>query len=134
MVNIERLTRLMRHVTLHPDRVNMGTWGARTACGTVRCIAGWHVELAGYPQNWARTRHYRRSIVPWRRWHYVWELESVTRSYGGDVAPDVAAAADLGLTSAEADLLFWSVDLDEAWRVVEDITDGALRRDSLVAP
>lgn len=41
--------RVLDHVTEHPGRLDMDHWGYhRPVCGTVACLGGWAMILAGY--------------------------------------------------------------------------------------
>lgn len=50
-ITAEQLKKTLRE---RPDEFNMHTWGKLTPCGTVCCIAGWTMILAGYE---LRQRH-----------------------------------------------------------------------------
>ena len=111
---IPLLRKVMEYVTAHPEEHDQHYWGVKRVeappCGTTHCIGGWALVLSG------------ADLI----WKYGQVLDVII---DGDMAPPfVAARKVLGLTLAEAIRLFYAKDIDAIWRVVEDITDGALRR------
>lgn len=107
-INIPLLRKVMCHAVHHPDEINLGSWGIQYECGTVACIATWTVIFAGYEIDW----DYGDRIVT------------------GERICDVAAR-ELRIDDEDADDLFFCASLNEAWRIVETITDGAVTRQLL---
>jgi hypothetical protein len=114
--NIPLLREVMKTVTAYPERTDLDVWGEQTPCGTKYCIAGWAAVLSGALLGWDRENH------PWAL------LTRVYVGVGGSTDPENAGAQLLGLTLLEANELFYAEDLDDAWGIVEDITDGEIKR------
>lgn len=46
--NVPLLRKTLEHITAHPEEWDQETWALQTSCGTVGCLAGWAVTLAGH--------------------------------------------------------------------------------------
>ncbi len=44
-MNTELFRRVHEVISVHPERLDMGSWEGYTPCGTTRCVAGWAVYL-----------------------------------------------------------------------------------------
>ncbi len=51
MENVQLGRKVLDYVTEHPKQFNMSTYGQTWSCGTVACLAGHAMLLAGYEMN-----------------------------------------------------------------------------------
>lgn len=111
MPNVELAQQVLEQIEEHPDTWDQGYWARETAsCGTTHCFAGWAVALAEPDAQFAidfdglGTGVIRRDGEPW-------EIK--------DAAIDL-----LGLTSWQADAMFWhSTTLDELREYVRQLEE-----------
>ena len=119
MTKLPLLRKVLEHITAHPEEHDQNYWGYRSlllGCGTTHCIGGWALVLSGADLAWATSGDLALAVVD-----------------GQVSVPLTGAQKVLGLTDGEAGRLFYAKNLDRAWVVVEDITDGVLLRSEVEA-
>lgn len=118
-INVPLLRKTMEYASDHPEEIDLKMWARVDSCGTTMCIAGTAITLAGHRIDWSRPERVLESR-PSRDFFYLTD---------GRLIEEVAEE-ELGLTPYQASELFFSRDLDSAWAVVENITDGEISRSS----
>lgn len=110
-VDIARLRQVLEHITANPETHDQNWWAVRTDCGTVACIAGHTVLLAGLPIDFDTEDEFGNvgnKLLDRRR------IE--------DVAADL-----LGLDRQQRFHLFHALDLAECWAAASSITGKRVR-------
>lgn len=97
-LNIPRFVQLRDHIKQFPETYNQGVWGvrkkqAKTACGTVACLAGRDLIIA-------------KIATPLEVGKQMWRRGKRKGEYIGSSDFRVLASSDLRLTSEESDRLF----------------------------
>lgn len=93
MANIERLTMIRDYITAHPEQLDMNTWGRKTLCGTVACVAGHALIMFGSADG---------LTVQWDNEF----MDSVFHDNGIHYPIEIAAEMVLGLSIRESGELF----------------------------
>lgn len=110
MINTPLLTKVLNHITDHPEEHNQSCWAERgldTPCGTAFCVAGHAVQFAGHQIDW-ESDEYADTVV------------------GGGTIERVAAQ-ELGLSGQQANYLFHGGGRQrDLWRLASKITGGEI--------
>lgn len=117
-MNIERMQKLLDHVTAHPEEHDQNTWGQKTACGTTMCLAGHAVEMFGAGIAWM-------PLDPYSRDPDTVQAVAIFDKTGREI-PE-AAAELLDLTLDEMTHLFYTAQTaDDLWKTASVYTRGKL--------
>lgn len=128
MINTELFAKIRDVIKDQPGRHDQSRWESTlSGCGTARCVAGWAIHLTT-----------GKKVVYWEPGLSSIEVSPSVRALAaerdiqadpddGDGVPliPVLAASLLGLTEAQADILFYA-DNGEALNCVELAADGDL--------
>lgn len=123
-INISLMRKVLEHITAHPEQVNQETWGTRQegtgrGCGTTHCFAGWTVVLSHHRPLWMESESDD---------HGLFHMDYVRLRDSYEVrAVGAVAAAELGLTEMEADVMFNECEtITSLWEMAEHFTDGKI--------
>lgn len=115
-VNVPLLRKTLEHITAHPEEWDQASWAQRDpVCGTKFCLAGTAVALQGHEFVWNE---------------YECECcQNIATKITGGLYIEEQAAADLGLSSTQADRLFNAGNsLNDLWDIAASITDGRIEK------
>lgn len=105
--NVDLLNRTLAHIEANPDEWDQHTWRRKTECGTAMCFAGWAVTFSG--GQWTEPAVEIPDPIGYDRSHF---LTAEPEDYADEacnaaIPVDDRACRVLGLTSKQADRLFW---------------------------
>lgn len=131
MINTELFALVRDAIKDQPGRHDQSIWestSVETSCGTARCVAGWAIHLT----TGEKVFHWEPGLTFIEVSPSVRAL-AAERGIQGDpddqdgmsLIPDLAASL-LGLTEAQADVLFYVAGNDKALTCVELAADGNL--------
>jgi hypothetical protein len=129
-INEPLLAKTMHHLTAHPEEHEQRLWLARGSCGTAGCLAGWALHFAGHEMIFEDFDHDTSEFLGNPRLPWLRRFDAAVGSMadGRDIA--YVARRELGLSRAQADRLFHGDNtLDGMWEMVEDWTEGRVRRE-----
>lgn len=121
-LNVPLLTKVLDHVTAHPEEWNQTVWAVEHSCGTACCVAGWAAVMAGYELKFDGSAVCGCGCTD--------ALDGDTASYTttGEFISDVAQR-ELGLTESQAKTLFSGCNgLDTLWSLANAYSDGEIER------
>lgn len=138
-LNVPLLSKVLEHVTAHPEEWDQANWAVQRDCGTTYCVAGWTVAMTGHDIDWHEYDPNDNDVLP-RGVHRsvyadVHAFGGYTDTTGGCRAyiPDVAQF-ELGLNYEQRKRLFkGSNDLDTLWQLAEEFSHGEIKQLSEVA-
>jgi hypothetical protein len=110
-INVPLLRKTLEFAEAHPKEIDLGSWAKWTSCGTTACIAGTVCHLAGHQ-------------IDWKSADCVGEVDQLTD--GRNI--EAVAMKELRIGNLGANLLFYCEDLDGAWAIAEELTDGEIQR------
>jgi hypothetical protein len=129
-INVDLFRRALEHITDNPAEHDQRIWARRTETGIVGCLGYHAARLAGHTMDWTRSTGSER----------CWFCSHDHRNESAYVVADNAEGAThifeaartaLGLNEYQANCLFRvGVTLNEQWRLAEQFTNGAIRRDN----
>lgn len=133
-LNVPLLTKVLEHVTAHPEEWDQSNWAVRRDCGTTYCVAGWTVTMTGHDVDWHEFWNLPLGV---HRSDYadVHSLAGYTDTTSGCRAyiPDVAQF-ELGLSYEQRKRLFkGSNNLDTLWQLADEFSHGEIKQLSEVA-
>lgn len=96
MVDFERLDAAITFAVEHPERIDMGTWFARTDCGTTACLAGTVALQAGWTPVFDHETYNLRGLIV---------THEVAKGGETQYVKEVAAEV-VGLDQVQADDMF----------------------------
>lgn len=118
-LNVPLLTKVLDHITEHPDEWRQSWWATKTECGTACCVAGWATVFSGH----------ELSFSP----HHADEMWA-SYTADGEMIEDVAKR-ELGLDDEAAEALFQASNSRSAlWYFAEQMSGGHIVKPEPAVP